>query len=604
MITKIQIQNVKGFSVPGTNLAVHIDPKKVNLCIAPNGFGKSSITAALKSLKTNKLDVGTELKNSAHVNEPSFLSIELDGKEYCATEGENELYSKARLQSYVINSRVVPAYRRIEYNGFRGGKSYMTIGCIDLCSAKTKPKSSYKCTEYKAEFGPNGKLLKSIKDYIDDSNFMSSCSELYGIFDKFKQRRTYKLIDDLVNQINLQSGTSQEIQKTLNDKCFKELDCCKEYHTFQKLLTTKDTSLNKLDSFLVFFQLLQYYSKCKKEFKSICEFSSYVKLKRSVRREIDFLNTSGAEVALREEDGKLRVIFPNADRLSNGQRDVLTFVTQLIHFKAIKKDTWNYILVIDEVFDYLDDANIVAAQYYLSKILKEDDYRTYILLMTHLNPFTFRSYLMNKNVLNFVYLHSSIPESKPATKRFIAWRDEQKKSNKDIYITLCAHFFHYNPTSFDLTQKVDVERLQNFKKTWLSSDVYRAMLIDEMNIYLSRKNNYDPYAVACALRIMIEKKLYLKLRTKDQQTQFIETETTSSKMALCEDFGVKISDAYGIVNAIQNEAHHLQYTNDENRNCHVQEKSAVYMLQHNVIHHIIEQIFEYNGNPFPSDFLL
>jgi hypothetical protein len=31
-----------------------------------------------------------------------------------------------------------------------------------------------------------------------------------------------------------------------------------------------------------------------------------------------------------------------------------------------------YILIIDEVFDYLDDANTMAAQYYLSQIVKKN----------------------------------------------------------------------------------------------------------------------------------------------------------------------------------------------------------------------------------------
>ena len=40
MIDKIIIENVKGYGVPGKDLNVNLDSTKINLCVAPNGFGK------------------------------------------------------------------------------------------------------------------------------------------------------------------------------------------------------------------------------------------------------------------------------------------------------------------------------------------------------------------------------------------------------------------------------------------------------------------------------------------------------------------------------------------------------------------------------------
>lgn len=72
----------------------------------------------------------------------------------------------------------------------------------------------------------------------------------------------------------------------------------------------------------------------------------------------------------REKDA-LVVEFPHADEISNGQRDVLTFIIQLLKFQSTLRNGKKYLLIIDEVFDYLDDANIIAAQYYLSNLLKK-----------------------------------------------------------------------------------------------------------------------------------------------------------------------------------------------------------------------------------------
>lgn len=53
MINKIRIENVKGYDVQGKDLNVNLDPTKINLCVAPNGFGKSSLATAFESLKNH-----------------------------------------------------------------------------------------------------------------------------------------------------------------------------------------------------------------------------------------------------------------------------------------------------------------------------------------------------------------------------------------------------------------------------------------------------------------------------------------------------------------------------------------------------------------------
>ena len=69
-----------------------------------------------------------------------------------------------------------------------------------------------------------------------------------------------------------------------------------------------------------------------------------------------------------EKNGELILEFPKAETISNGQKDVLTFAAELMIFKAsINKDK-KYLLIIDKVFDYLDDANTLAAQYYYQKL--------------------------------------------------------------------------------------------------------------------------------------------------------------------------------------------------------------------------------------------
>lgn len=71
-----------------------------------------------------------------------------------------------------------------------------------------------------------------------------------------------------------------------------------------------------------------------------------------------------------KKGGKLVLEFPKANQISNGERGVLCFVGKLFESRSkLRKD--RAILVIDEIFDYLDDANLIAAQYFLTKFIND-----------------------------------------------------------------------------------------------------------------------------------------------------------------------------------------------------------------------------------------
>lgn len=91
MITKISIANVKGYGIPAKDIEVSLDPDKVNLCIAPNGFGKSSLATAFSSLNQRRLVVEEDQKHIDHKAEDSSLAIELDGTVYDANGDHNNL---------------------------------------------------------------------------------------------------------------------------------------------------------------------------------------------------------------------------------------------------------------------------------------------------------------------------------------------------------------------------------------------------------------------------------------------------------------------------------------------------------------------------------
>ena len=84
MITKIQITNIKGFGSANNILDVELQPSKVNIVVAPNGFGKTSLTTAFKCVMKNsrRLEVEKDLKYHKDESKTSVFRITEEGTTY------------------------------------------------------------------------------------------------------------------------------------------------------------------------------------------------------------------------------------------------------------------------------------------------------------------------------------------------------------------------------------------------------------------------------------------------------------------------------------------------------------------------------------------
>ena len=71
VITELHIENIKGLQ--NFELKQSIQPNRPNILVAPNGFGKTSLAIAFKSLKNSKLD----LDESSYYNGDSSTTISL-----------------------------------------------------------------------------------------------------------------------------------------------------------------------------------------------------------------------------------------------------------------------------------------------------------------------------------------------------------------------------------------------------------------------------------------------------------------------------------------------------------------------------------------------
>jgi hypothetical protein len=123
-------------------------------------------------------------------------------------------------------------------------------------------------------------------------------------------------------------------------------------------------------------------------------------------------------------------------------------------------------------------------------------------------------------------------------------------------------------------------------------------LVEEVNKYL-KLQDYDPYAVALALRLYVEKQLYNTL-SEDKKEAFVNTHKTNEKINFCETNNIEVPIAYQLVSAIHNDADHLKF--DERQKKYL-EKSVVYKLQNHALYSIISNIFKYEENDLSNDLL-
>ena len=315
--------------------------------------------------------------------------------------------------------------------------------------------------------------------------------------------------------------------------------------------------------------------------------AKYELFKQAFDNNLTIIGKTWKDIHTMEHKGSLIIKMPNATNISYGQRDVLTLSIELLKIKSEIKDGCKLILIIDEVFDYLDPVNMTIVQYYFSQLVEE--YRQkcilYPIIMTHLSPVFFNNYTFSPKRMNIIYLQKDYIQPNANVKRLLS-----KRVEKTIADDVSKFLLHYNEGEINQRENFKLLRLA---ETWGEGTTFLEHLINEVNKYLRKEADYDPYSVCIALRIRIEKRVYEKLPTEDKKREFIQTHKTKAKLEFAENILGELPDIYFILGVIYNDAGHLK---DENS-----EKPVVYRLNNLIIQNMISEIFEYRGEDLTID---
>ena len=199
--------------------------------------------------------------------------------------------------------------------------------------------------------------------------------------------------------------------------------------------------------------------------------------------------------------------------------------------------------------------------------------------MTHLSPTFFNNYTFSPKRMNIIYLQKDYIQPNSNVKKLLS-----KRVEKTIADDVSKFLLHYNEG--EINQRENFKQLR-LAETWGEGTTFLEHLINEINKYLRKEADYDPYSVCIALRIKIEKIVYEKLPTEDKKKEFIQTHKTKAKLEFAENILGELPDIYFILGIIYNDAGHLK---DENS-----EKPVVYRLNNLIIQNMISEIFEYQG---------
>lgn len=544
-ITQIHITNVRGFD--NRTLDIALRPNYVNILVAPNGFGKSSISTAFQCATGRKLQVDDADKHKKRTGPPSVLRLLDNGAWLEANQNKNEISGKYNI--FVIKSNIEPKARKSKVNGHVVAQAYVEIPPIDFGPVAEKTKLNYNHATSKGKFSPNDKVVPNFEAAFSDERKRAALLDIWNEIGKLNQAKSAAFISSIIDQIKTLSGSKHQIAAAVESQFGSNLHSFNHLDSVFNVIMTQLGNNNWLESIILCSHLTDLFAADRDNLKKWLQHGAHTLKIKEMKSFIQAMNAAWIPASVKEVGGRITVELPDVKYISNGQRDLLYFACKLIRARVIEnaKPT---ILVIDEIFDYLDDSNIIVAQYFLSKLI--DEYKRqgreiYICLLTHLDPAYFKGYALKKQ--QPIYLDTNAQKISVTMQKVISDRENPVwKSDLD------AHFLHYNPVDRDITSVFNSQF--QLPKRYGNSHGFYDFIEEEWNKCSTQVGDYDPFAVCAHVRIKIEHCVFRKLASQADQTLFLQTNGTAKKLELAESLGIEIPEVCYLLGVLYNDALH------------------------------------------------
>ena len=553
VISRIEVNNIKGIE----NLAIneYIYPNRPNILVAPNGFGKSSLAVAFKTLLENKIKLKPEEEPIPKNGDPSVVLSLSTGQTISANKNSNTI--RESFSIHVVTNPLLPTAKAQRFGKIVTAKASMNIEpTVVIKTIPTVVRFDYNLPKMKRAFGDSNKILIDISRLFSNYTFLDKIEKKVNthIFELKPYRESISSILAAIN--HLHTNTAIEIKEHIvADSMFAGL--CPEFHTISAFIK-EELELTDVDAYLCAWQFITVKLEMCGNYKRALLYAEYVAKKTNLDDTLKEINPfpDRFDIVSKEKNRSLIIEWPKAHLISSGQRDIIVFIAKLMECEY--QTERNCILVIDEFFDYLDDANVVAFQYYISTLI--DSFRKskriiFPILLTHLDPNYLKHFCFNDSRLNIVYLKQINAQISDKMAKLVANRE-----NTLIKNVLDSHYFHFsdNGNHVDVSDKFEILGLN---KVWGCPEAFVKKINRELRTYLLQPGDkYDPLAVCFAVRRRVEELVYLKLQ-EGHRRLFLSTHGTTEKLHEAQSHGVSIPETYFLLGIVYN--HPLHIAGDE-----------------------------------------
>lgn len=560
-ISNIKIEGVRG--IKSLEITDKIFKNQPNILVVANGFGKTSIAVAFKCIAGQTfLNLPDEERHLHNATTPARINLDIEESGQTKTLSVNEDAHSNKIRKN-LDIHVIGDMRRIKASirnmgGFSAARAKQVIDPIVVCNKPTEIVNPYKVSSAKQVFGNHARLLKNLETELFKSQlFIMRSTEFVEAIKPLIRERKWSKIEYIREKISSHAGDDAEainavaadIQQVLAEADF-ELAA-------QIIVDTSDQ--DKSSAFLSIWQLVFLAREDLEKLSGYLEWLRYKEIRKSLKAHVADLNSSWKNVSVKEVKGELVVELPDPSHISNGQRDILLLVA-MFHVAKHQLTKEKAILIIDEVFDYLDDANLTVAQYYITELIK--DYKQqgrviYPIILTHLNPAFFKNYVFsNQNVIYLDKNHSY--DSCDAMKKLISARNDVSVA-KSIRKDISKYLVHYYADEFDFF--TDLETIKGTRPSWGRHEKFQVFIEEEFNKY-KNKQSYDPLAICAITRRTIEMLAYKQIEHLQDAKCFFDVHKTSPKLVWASQRGANVPETHYLLRVIFDDGLHWNLGRD------------------------------------------
>lgn len=561
-----------------------------NLFIAPNGFGKSTIAITFEALKPNKIELYKEDFHEGREENKPVVKIEIVGDNEAtliADSTKNEI-SKI-IDTYVINNPVYAKSTSRRIGGFSTKSAALHVEDLVLYDKiPSKSEIKYSISKFKEIYGNKAKIFSNVSEIFKSPENLSKILENHNLLEKCKKQiKPQMAIQNFINAI-CEDGTAKRIKEAITNEVldiFKSnanlLQLSEIVKEFEKLPFNKN---NEVDVILTTIQLVNIFKDEDNDIKKAWAYADYLYFRQLIDARLNLYNTTGRTIKTKESNGKLIIEFFAANKMSNGERDVLSFISHLSKFE-VKFSKNIGILIIDEIFDYLDGSNMLIVQYYLSKFIddsKNNGKIIFPLILTHLDPSVFGNYYFKKPKVHYLKKYACISDNLMLS--FLRIRSN-KTFSPQIKEKIESYFLHYNPMNIQFnTEEKEIVQDSNYQE----SSLFYNMITNEIQKYLSGEEKYDPLKVICAIRVKVEELVYSQLPGEQEKEQYIKIHTTVKKLNYALEHDIDVDEMFFLLQPLYNDALHMDENDFIAKN---KIQSACLKLDNNIVRNIVGKLF-------------